>query len=153
MAGLVSGWGGVSYAAEKILNVGVTEEGPGVRRPQLDVLPGLALSESALEELADGSGGLADALFVFHQGEADVAFAEGAEPNSRGDGDRRLLKDELGEFQGAGGAVFFGDRRPQEHRAARFFHRPAGAIQAIHQNLGALLVVGADLFGVLFALA
>src|SRR5665811_1087121 len=108
---------------------------------------------SALEELADGSGGLADALFVFHQGEAHVAFAEGAKPNSRGDGNRRFLQDEFGEFQGAVGAVFFGDRGPQKHRAARFFHRPAGAVQAIHQNFGALLVNSADLPGVLFALA
>src|ERR1017187_8465232 len=108
---------------------------------------------SALEKLADGPGGLADALFVFHQGEANVAFAEGAEPNPRGDRNRRLLQYELGEFQGAGGTVFFGDRRPQEHRTARLFHRPAGAVQAIHQNLRALLVDGADLLSVLFALA
>src|ERR1035437_7268158 len=108
---------------------------------------------SALEELADGAGGLADAVFVFHQGEAHVAFAEGAKPNPGRDGNRRLLQDEFRELQGADGAVFFGDRGPKKHRAARTFHRPTGAVQAGDQDVAALLVDGADFLGVLFALA
>ena len=42
--------------------------------------------------------------------------------------------------------------RPQEHRAARLFHRPAGALQAVHQDVAPPLVHRADLPRIFFAL-
>src|SRR5205814_230943 len=53
------------------------------------------------ERLAQVADGLADALFVFDEGEADVALAAGTEADAWGNSDLGLLDEEGGELQGS----------------------------------------------------
>src|ERR1700730_2642501 len=95
---------------------------------------------SSFQELPDGARCLSDPLIVFHQRETDVAFAHGAEADAGGDGYLGFLEQELGEFERAHGAEAFGQRRPEEHGAARLFDGPAGALETGDEYVAALLV-------------
>src|SRR3989442_10441588 len=63
----------------------------------------------------DPSGGLADAVLVLHEGEADVAVAGPAEADAGGDGDLRLPEQVLGELQRSHRTERLGDWGPGEH--------------------------------------
>src|SRR6478609_610303 len=51
------------------------------------------------KEAPDITRRLPDALFVFHERDADVIVAMLAKADARSDGDRRLLDQQLGELQ------------------------------------------------------
>ena len=57
------------------------------------------ISSSALQKLADGPRGLANALFVLHQRETHVSFAQRAEADARRNRHQRLLQQQLRKFQ------------------------------------------------------
>src|SRR5262249_23333947 len=84
------------------------------------------LFDAALEEAADVARGLADALLVLNQRDADEAFAVLAEPHAGRDRDLRLLHQELRELDAAKRLERLRYRRPGEHRCARRRNRPAG---------------------------
>src|ERR1700736_3726011 len=92
-------------------------------------------------------------LIVLHQRKTDMAFPVGAEADSRGDGHQRLVDQALGKLERSQVPVGLRNGRPDEHRSARWFHRPPGAVQTVHQRIAAALVCRGDLLRVLLAFA
>lgn len=106
-----------------------------------------------MKELLDAGESLAGAMVVFDEGEADKAFAEGAEADTGGNGDEGFFEELLGEFEGAKGTEALGDGGPEEHAAFWFFDRPTGTIEALDEEVATLLVQVADLVSFILALA
>ncbi len=92
------------------------------------------------KELLDIARSLADAVLVLDQREADVIVAELSEADARGDGDIRLLDEQLGEFQRAEMTELFRDLRPGEHGRGRRRHFEAGLAEALDHHVAAALV-------------
>src|SRR5262245_30913311 len=65
------------------------------------------------EKLLEVARRLTDAVLVFNQCDADVAFPVLAEAEPRRDGDIRLVDQELGELDRTEIAIGLGDRRPR----------------------------------------
>src|SRR5215469_16400359 len=81
-----------------------------------------------------------------------MPLSHGTEADSRRYRHLRLLEQQLGEFERSEMTKAFGQRRPEEHRAARLFDRPAGALESGHQHVAALLVHRTDLTRLVAAL-
>src|SRR3954469_10271253 len=107
------------------------------RRERDDVVQ---LSWSGLEEAADIARGLADALLVFDQRDAHVALAALAEARARRHCDLGLLDQQFRKLDAAERLERLGDRRPGEHRRFRRRHIPAGATEALDQDVAPLLI-------------
>ncbi len=100
-------------------------------------LPGAGLVEGAVE-LADG---LAEALLVFDEGDADESFAALAEGPAWGEGDFGVVEEAQGEVDGGlAGEMIGGDLGPDEHGAAGRLDLPADPTQAVADDVAAGLV-------------
>src|SRR5580704_9030802 len=108
-------------------------------------------SELLLQKLLNRFDGLPGPMLIFDQGEADVAFTQRPESDARRYGDQCFFQQQFREFERALGAVLLRNRRPNEHRAARGFHRPASLMETGNQEIPAFLVNRADLLGILGA--
>src|SRR3990170_1516115 len=97
----------------------------------------MKLFRRRVEEAADIAGGLADALLVLHQRDADMAFAIFAETDAGRHRDIGLLDQQFGKLHAAERFEWLRDRRPSEHRGMRARHMPAGAAEALHQHIAA----------------
>src|SRR5271167_2552296 len=92
------------------------------------------------EETPHAARGLADALLVLDQGEADEIVAVLAEADPRRDRDVGLLDQELREFEAPEMAEALRHRRPGEHRGAGLVDRPASGGEAFDHHVAAALV-------------
>ena len=90
---------------------------------------------SALQELLDGAGRLADPLFVLDEGEADVPVASVAEADPGADRHIRLAGEEQGEVQRAERPEAIGDLRPDEHRPERRLDVPARPVEPAAERI------------------
>src|SRR5215470_12420083 len=87
------------------------------------------------KEAADVAGGLADALLVLDQRDADKAFPVLAEADPRRHRHLGLLHQQLREFQAAHRLKHVGQRRPGEHRGGWRRNLPAGAAKAVDEGV------------------
>src|SRR6202040_3872568 len=91
----------------------------------------------------DVAGRLTNALLVFDERDADVAFAVFAKAGAGRYGDSGLLNQKRGEFDAAKSAERFGYWRPSEHRGRRRGYRPARSAEGLDQSIAAAPVCGA----------
>ena len=103
---------------------------------------GLCLREEALQI----ARGLANTMFILHQGDAHIALAILAETDAGGDGYVGLLQQQLGELQRSERLEFVGDRCPGEHGGGRRRDMPSGTSHRIHQAVPPLLIGPPDVF-------
>src|SRR5215470_3826427 len=97
------------------------------------------LFRTSFKKAANVAGGLANALLVLDQRDANEAFAALAEAGPRRHRHFGLLDQKLRELDAAERLERLGDRRPGEHGRARGRHVPAGAPEAFHQHVTAAL--------------
>ena len=77
------------------------------------------LFRAGFKKAPDVAGRLPNALLVFDQRDADVAFAMFAKTSAGRYGDPCLLNQKRGEFDAAESAKRFGYRRPSKHGGRR----------------------------------
>src|SRR6266404_4480199 len=106
-----------------------------------------------VQEPLDRTRRLADALLVLDECEAHVTVAAVPEPDSRADGDVRVAREPECKLEGAELPELLRDRRPDEHRSARWLDVPAGASEAAAEDVTPAAVDLADLGGILGRLA
>src|SRR5215469_18635564 len=80
---------------------------------------------------------LSNALLVFHECDADMAFTMFAKASPGSDRNAGLLDQKRGEFDAAEGAERLGYRRPSEHRGRGRRHWPASTAERLHQRVAA----------------
>src|SRR6476646_6065199 len=111
-------------------------------------LAGPGPDRKPVEPAPQAAHGLADALLVLDQSEADEALAAGAEAVARRDGDLAVADQRRCEPERAELAVRLGDRRPYEHRPARAGDVPADALEPVAERVAARLVDLAHALGI-----
>src|SRR5690606_34777119 len=92
------------------------------------------------EEALYAARGLADAMLILYQGDADIFIAILPEAHPRRDGYIRLLDQQLGKFQRTELAELRRNRRPGEHAGCRRRDFPACPREGLHQHVAALTV-------------
>src|SRR5665213_803180 len=98
------------------------------------------LFRPGLQEAADIARGLADALLVLDQRDANEPFAIFAETDAGRDREFGLLHQQRREFHAADALERLRDRRPSEHRGAWAWHVKTGAAKAFNQHVAAALI-------------
>src|ERR1700754_4704681 len=96
--------------------------------------------DAAFKEAAHPAGGLADTLFVFHHGDANIALAMLAEGHARRDHDAGFLHHQGCELHAADVTEGCGQRRPGEHRSIGRRNVPPCPAKRLHQRVTALAV-------------
>src|SRR5262249_15835369 len=115
----------------------------GRSRGILDLLGYSTRRLFAAQAAADLADGLAEAVLIFHQSEAQIAFADLAEAAAGADSNFGFFEQFQGEVDGAKSvAPFLGVLRPDEHAGFRPVHVPANAAQAVYQHVAAALILG-----------
>ena len=104
--------------------------------PTRGLFRGFGLADRPLLDVAaDVPDRLAQALLVFHQGDAHVAFAAFAEGPAGGDGDFGLLDQVQREVDRALAAqVLLGHFGPDEHAGAGLFHLQPSFVRPSHRT-------------------
>src|SRR6185436_17679724 len=100
----------------------------------------MQLFRRVFEKTADIARGLANTLLVFHQRDANKAFAVFAEANARRDRYVGLLHQQLGKFDAAELFERLRYRRPGKHRCPWRWHVPSGTGEAFNQDVSPPLV-------------
>src|SRR5262249_22460720 len=95
------------------------------------------------EELFEVSRGLANAVLVLDERDADEAFTILTKAQPGRHGDARLLDKQLRELDRAEIPERGRHRRPGEHGRGRRRDRPAGTLEGLNQAVAALSVDGA----------
>src|SRR5579883_2962289 len=103
------------------------------------------LFRRAFKEATDVARGLANALLVFDQRDADIALAIFPEADTGRNRNARLLDQERREFDAADALEGLRQGRPGEHGGPRRRHLPARAAKGIHQHVTPPLVNRAHL--------
>src|SRR5262244_408463 len=98
------------------------------------------LFRTSFKKAANIAGGLANALFVLDQRDANEAFAALAKAGPRRHRHFGLLDQELRELDAAERLERLRDRRPGEHGCARRRHLPPGAAETFHEDVTAALI-------------
>ncbi len=108
-----------------------------------------------VEGAVEVAHGLAEAVFVFDQGDADVTFAVFPEGPAGGEGDFGFIHHAEAEIDGAFAGPEVGgiDFRPDEHGAEGLFVGPAEPVEAVADFIAAVLVDCGLLLGRLLTLA
>src|SRR5262249_3107092 len=102
------------------------------------------------EKTADIARGLADALLVFHQRDANEVFAVLAEANAWRDRDVGLFHQQLGKFHTAERFERLGYRGPGKHRCPRRWHVPSSTGEAFDQHISPTPVCRTHLLDAIF---